>query len=97
MQIHVTLIPIPNADQPPPGPDPPENIYHYTTGVNGTSKMPRRGEGRGPQEPPKTVCTFVCNQKPLRLAAFRTNRSKSAENARSRETRGIAADRCKRH
>ena len=33
MQIHVTLIPIANTDQPPPSPDPPENIYHYTTGL----------------------------------------------------------------
>ena len=32
MQIHV-LIPIPDANQPPTGPDPPENIYHYTTGL----------------------------------------------------------------
>ena len=31
MQIHVTLIPIPNTDQIPAGPDPPENIFHYTT------------------------------------------------------------------
>ena len=30
MQIHV-LIPIPHP--PYPGPDPPENIYHYTTGL----------------------------------------------------------------
>jgi len=33
MQIHVHLIPIPDTDQPPTGPDPPENIYHYTTGL----------------------------------------------------------------
>ena len=33
MQIHVTLIPISNTDQVPAGPDPPENIYHYTTGL----------------------------------------------------------------
>ena len=30
MQIHV-LIPIPHPTY--PGPDPPENIYHYTTGL----------------------------------------------------------------
>ncbi len=30
MQIHV-LIPIPHPTY--PGPDPPENIYHYTTGM----------------------------------------------------------------
>jgi hypothetical protein len=33
MQIHIQLIPIPDANQPPTGPDPPENIYHYTTGL----------------------------------------------------------------
>ena len=33
MQIHVTLIPISSTDQPPPSPDPPEVIYHYTTGL----------------------------------------------------------------
>ena len=31
MQIHVTLVPIPLPNQ--TGPDPPENIYHYTTGL----------------------------------------------------------------
>jgi hypothetical protein len=33
MQIHVTLTPISSADQIHPAPDPPENIYHYTTGM----------------------------------------------------------------
>jgi hypothetical protein len=33
MQIHVTLIPISSTDQPPASPDPPETIFHYTTGV----------------------------------------------------------------
>jgi hypothetical protein len=33
MQVHVTLIPISNSDQTPPSPDPPETVYHYTTGV----------------------------------------------------------------
>jgi hypothetical protein len=33
MQIHVTLIPISSPDQLPPGPDPPEDVYHYTTGL----------------------------------------------------------------
>ena len=33
MQIHIQLIPISSIDQPPPSPDPPENIYHYTTGT----------------------------------------------------------------
>jgi len=33
MQIHVTLIPIPGPEHVPGGPDPPENIYHYTTGL----------------------------------------------------------------
>ena len=33
MQIHVHLIPIPDLNQPPTGPDPPENLYHYTTGL----------------------------------------------------------------
>jgi hypothetical protein len=33
MHIHVTLIPIPSTDQPPPSPDPPEHVHHYTTGL----------------------------------------------------------------
>ena len=33
MQIHIQLIPISGTDQSPTGPDPPENIYHYTTGT----------------------------------------------------------------
>jgi hypothetical protein len=33
MQIHVTLIPISRPDQLPSTPDPPKNIYHYTTGL----------------------------------------------------------------
>jgi hypothetical protein len=33
MQIHVTLIPISNPDQLPSTPDPPENVFHYTTGL----------------------------------------------------------------
>jgi len=33
MHIHVTLIPISSADQLPSNPDPPANIYHYTTGL----------------------------------------------------------------
>ena len=33
MQIHVTLIPIPSPEHEPAGPDPPGNIYHYTTGL----------------------------------------------------------------
>jgi hypothetical protein len=33
VQIHVHLIPLPGANQPPTGPDPPEKIYHYTTGL----------------------------------------------------------------
>ena len=33
MKIHIQLIPISNTDQPPPSPDPPENIFHYTTGT----------------------------------------------------------------
>ena len=33
MQIHVTLIPISSTDKLPPGPDPPDVIYHYTTGL----------------------------------------------------------------
>ncbi|MCE9632137.1 MAG: hypothetical protein K8S94_15655 [Planctomycetia bacterium] len=33
MQIHVTLIPISSTDQPPPSPDPPEHVYHFTTGL----------------------------------------------------------------
>jgi hypothetical protein len=32
MQIHVQLIPICSPDQLPSNPDPPEHIYHYTTG-----------------------------------------------------------------
>jgi hypothetical protein len=33
MPIHVHLIPISTPDQLPPAPDPPEHIYHYTTGL----------------------------------------------------------------
>lgn len=33
MQIHIQLIPISSDDQPPPSPDPPEKIFHYTTGT----------------------------------------------------------------
>jgi hypothetical protein len=33
VQIHVHLIPIPDPNQPPTGPDPPERIFHFTTGV----------------------------------------------------------------
>ena len=33
MQIHATLIPIPSPEHAPAGPDPPENIYHHTTGL----------------------------------------------------------------
>ena len=33
MKIHIQLIPISNTDHPPPSPDPPEKIYHYTTGI----------------------------------------------------------------
>ena len=32
VKIHVTLIPISSHEKVPAGPDPPENIYHYTTG-----------------------------------------------------------------
>lgn len=33
MQIHFTLIPIFSPDHIPAGPDPPEYVYHYTTGL----------------------------------------------------------------
>ncbi|MEI6257924.1 MAG: hypothetical protein WCQ77_14910 [Planctomycetota bacterium] len=33
MQIHVQLIPISSHDQLPSTPDPPENIFHFTTGL----------------------------------------------------------------
>jgi len=33
MQIHITLTPISSPDQIPAGPDPPENIFHFTTGL----------------------------------------------------------------
>ena len=33
MKIHVHLLPISSPDQIPTGPDPPEIIYHYTTGL----------------------------------------------------------------
>jgi hypothetical protein len=33
MQIHVTLVPISTTDQPPPSPDAPEQVFHYTTGL----------------------------------------------------------------
>jgi hypothetical protein len=33
VKIHVHLLPISSPDQIPTGPDPPETIYHYTTGL----------------------------------------------------------------
>jgi hypothetical protein len=33
VKIHFQLIPISSTDQPPPSPDPPEHVYHYTTGT----------------------------------------------------------------
>lgn len=33
MHIHVTLIPISESSQPPPSPDPPENVFHFKTGT----------------------------------------------------------------
>ena len=33
MQIYVTLVPISGTEQLPPSPDPPENIFHFTTGL----------------------------------------------------------------
>ena len=33
MQIHVTLIPISSPDPSPPSPDPPEHVFHFTTGL----------------------------------------------------------------
>jgi hypothetical protein len=33
VKIHVTLIPIPGPNQPTAGPDPPEHVFHYTTGL----------------------------------------------------------------
>ena len=33
MQIHIQLIPISGTNELTPGPDPPEYIYHYTTGL----------------------------------------------------------------
>jgi len=33
VKIQIHLIPIPSSNQPPTGPDPPESIYHYTTGL----------------------------------------------------------------
>ena len=33
MKIHIQLIPISSTDPPPPSPDPPEHVYHYTTGT----------------------------------------------------------------
>jgi len=33
MKLHIQLIPISSTDQPPPSPDPPEHVYHYTTGT----------------------------------------------------------------
>ena len=32
MQIHIQVIPISSSSQPPPSPDPPEKIFHFTTG-----------------------------------------------------------------
>ncbi len=33
MKIHVTLIPITSSGKPPPSPDTPDKIFHYTTGL----------------------------------------------------------------
>ena len=33
MKIQIHLIPIPSSNQPPVGPDPPDHLYHYTTGL----------------------------------------------------------------
>jgi hypothetical protein len=33
MQVHIQLIPIFSTDQPPPRPDPPEHVFHFTTGL----------------------------------------------------------------
>jgi len=33
MQIHIQLIPISSTDHIPASPDPPEHVYHYTTGL----------------------------------------------------------------
>jgi len=33
VQIHVHLIPISGTNELPPGPDPPESVFHFTTGV----------------------------------------------------------------
>jgi len=33
MQIHVTLIPFSNPDKLLPGPDPPQRVFHFTTGA----------------------------------------------------------------
>jgi len=33
VKIHIQLIPISSTDQPPPSPDPPEHVFHYTTGT----------------------------------------------------------------
>ena len=33
MKIQIHLIPIPSSNQPLTGPDPPENVFHYTTGL----------------------------------------------------------------
>ena len=33
MQVHVHLIPIPGPNQPPTGPDPPQRVFHFTTGA----------------------------------------------------------------
>jgi hypothetical protein len=33
MQIHIQLIPISSPDQIPAGPDPPEHVFHFTTGT----------------------------------------------------------------
>ena len=33
MKIQIHLIPIPSSNQPTASPDPPEHVYHYTTGL----------------------------------------------------------------
>jgi hypothetical protein len=52
VQMHIQLIPLPTPTQPTAGPDPPENIYHFTTGL----KLRSAADSRGAAGPLRRTC-----------------------------------------
>ena len=80
MQIHIQLIPISSPDQIPAGPDPPENIFHYTTGlklrsiINSRSIKPTTAkiEPRDVEQP--STQTRPCRAIEAKLGAHRIGR-----------------------